>query len=186
MVLHPTYSPMPPHIQMILGNFPLSLQTHQHWCFHPPPSVLLVHSNLEMQIDTQTWVVYLLKTSLPRLVTDFGLNISCGWSSTTKVPAPFWSLWLSTTNCDWEVYSIHSFKWVIDYISLCGDHRPELGHPWRPLVYNLAIPLLVVETTCALQTILLFLTLICPTLDFNMAFMLSLTYFSPSSRLSFI
>jgi hypothetical protein len=29
-----------------------SPQTHQHWCFHPPLSVPLIHNNLEMQIDT--------------------------------------------------------------------------------------------------------------------------------------
>jgi hypothetical protein len=52
MVFHPT--------QMILGNFPQFPQTHQHLCFHPPPNVPLVHSNLEMQIDTQTWVVYFM------------------------------------------------------------------------------------------------------------------------------
>jgi len=37
MVLHPTHSPMRLHIQMIVGNFPQSPQTHQHWCFHPLP-----------------------------------------------------------------------------------------------------------------------------------------------------
>jgi hypothetical protein len=47
-VLHPTHSPMPLHIQMIMGNFSYSPQTHQHWCFHPPPNVPLVHSNMEM------------------------------------------------------------------------------------------------------------------------------------------
>ncbi len=47
-VLHPTHSPMPLHTQMIVGNFPQSLQTHQHWCFHPPLSIRFVHSNLEM------------------------------------------------------------------------------------------------------------------------------------------
>jgi len=30
VVLHPTCSPMPLHIQMIMGNFPQSPQTHQH------------------------------------------------------------------------------------------------------------------------------------------------------------
>ncbi len=60
LVPHPTHSPMPLHIQMIVGNFLQSLRTHQHWRFHPPLNVPLVHSNLEMQIDTQTWVVYLL------------------------------------------------------------------------------------------------------------------------------
>ncbi len=59
-VLHPTHSPMPLHTQMILGNFPQSPQTHQHWCFHPPSSVPLVHSNMEIQTDTQTWVVSFL------------------------------------------------------------------------------------------------------------------------------
>jgi hypothetical protein len=40
-VLHPMHSHVPLHTQMILGNFPRS-----------PPSVPLVHNNLEMQIDT--------------------------------------------------------------------------------------------------------------------------------------
>ncbi len=48
VVCHPTHSPMPLHTQMILGYFPQFLQTHQNWCFHPPPSVPLVHINLEM------------------------------------------------------------------------------------------------------------------------------------------
>jgi hypothetical protein len=39
---------------MIVGNFPQSPQTHQHWCFHPHPSVPLIHNNLEMQTNTQT------------------------------------------------------------------------------------------------------------------------------------
>ncbi len=47
-ILHQRHSPMPLHTQMIVANFPRSLQTHQHLCFHPPPSVPLVHSNLEM------------------------------------------------------------------------------------------------------------------------------------------
>jgi hypothetical protein len=34
MVLHPTHSPMPLHTQMILGNFPQSPQTHQHYQMH--------------------------------------------------------------------------------------------------------------------------------------------------------
>ncbi len=53
-VLHPTHSHVPLHIQMIVGNFPQSPQTHQHWCFHPHPSVPLIHNNLEMQTNTQT------------------------------------------------------------------------------------------------------------------------------------
>ncbi len=60
MVFHPMHSPIPLHTKMILGNFLQSPQTHQHWCFHPPPSVPLIHSNLEMQTNTQTWVVYLM------------------------------------------------------------------------------------------------------------------------------
>jgi hypothetical protein len=60
MVLRPTHSPMPLHTQMTIGNFPQSLQPHQYWCFLPPLNFPLVHSNLEMQTDTQTWVVYLL------------------------------------------------------------------------------------------------------------------------------
>ncbi len=52
MVFHPTYSPMPLHIQMIMGNFPQSPQTYPHLCFHPPPNLPLVHNNLEMKIDT--------------------------------------------------------------------------------------------------------------------------------------
>jgi hypothetical protein len=36
------------HTQMILGNFPRSPQTHQHWCCHPPPNVPQIHYNLEM------------------------------------------------------------------------------------------------------------------------------------------
>jgi hypothetical protein len=48
MVPHPTHSHVPLHIQMIMGNFLQSPQTHQHRCFHPPTNVPLVHSNLEM------------------------------------------------------------------------------------------------------------------------------------------
>jgi hypothetical protein len=48
------------HIHLTLGSFLQSPQTHQHWCFHPPPNVPLIHSNLEMQTDTQTWVVHLM------------------------------------------------------------------------------------------------------------------------------
>jgi len=33
---------------------PQSLQEHWYWCFLPPPNLQLVHSNLEMSIDTQT------------------------------------------------------------------------------------------------------------------------------------
>ncbi len=47
-VLHPTHSHVLLHTQIILDNFPKSPKTHQHWCFHPPPSVPLVHNNLEM------------------------------------------------------------------------------------------------------------------------------------------
>jgi hypothetical protein len=47
-VLQPTHSPMLLHIQMIMVNLPQSPHTHQHWCFHPPPSLPLVHSNLDM------------------------------------------------------------------------------------------------------------------------------------------
>jgi hypothetical protein len=54
VVFHPTHSPVPLHTQMIIGNFPQFPQPHQYWCFDPPPSFPLVHSNLEMQIDTQT------------------------------------------------------------------------------------------------------------------------------------
>ncbi len=43
-VFHPTHSHVPLHTQMILGNFLQFPQTHQHWCFHPPPGVPLVHS----------------------------------------------------------------------------------------------------------------------------------------------
>jgi hypothetical protein len=53
-VFHPKHSPMPLHIQMIMVNFLQSLHTHQHWCFHPPPSLPLLHCNLET--DTQTWL----------------------------------------------------------------------------------------------------------------------------------
>jgi len=59
-ILHPTHSLMPLHTQMIVGNFLKSPQRHQHWCFHPPPNVPLVHNNLEIQTNTQTCVVYLL------------------------------------------------------------------------------------------------------------------------------
>jgi hypothetical protein len=48
IILHPTHSHVLLHIQIVLGNFPKSLQTHQHRCFHPPPSVPLVRTNLEM------------------------------------------------------------------------------------------------------------------------------------------
>jgi hypothetical protein len=47
-ILHPTHSPVPFHIQMIVGNFIQFPQTHQHWCFFPPPNVPLIHNNLEM------------------------------------------------------------------------------------------------------------------------------------------
>jgi hypothetical protein len=60
VVLHPTHSLMPLHTQMIIGNFLQSPQPHQYWCFLPPPNLPLVHGNLEMQTNTQTWVVYLL------------------------------------------------------------------------------------------------------------------------------
>ncbi len=53
IVFHPTHSHVLLHTQMILGNFPQFPQTYQHWCFHPPPIVPVVHSNMEMQIDTQ-------------------------------------------------------------------------------------------------------------------------------------
>jgi hypothetical protein len=48
------------HIQMIASTFPYSPQPQQYWCFLPPPSIPLVHSNMDMQTDTQTWVVYLV------------------------------------------------------------------------------------------------------------------------------
>ncbi len=48
MVFHPTHSPVPLHIQMILGNFLRSLQTHRYWCFLPPPNLPLIHNNLKM------------------------------------------------------------------------------------------------------------------------------------------
>jgi hypothetical protein len=47
-VFHPMHSLVPLHIQMILGNFPKTFQTHQHLCFFPPPNVPLVHINLKM------------------------------------------------------------------------------------------------------------------------------------------
>ncbi len=61
VVLHLMHSHVPLLTQMILDNFLQSPQTHQHWCFHRPPNVSLVHSNLELQIDTQTWVDYILQ-----------------------------------------------------------------------------------------------------------------------------
>jgi len=60
MVLHPTHSLVPLHTWMIVSNFFKSPQPHQYWHFLPPPNLPLVHSNLEMQTNTQTWVVYLL------------------------------------------------------------------------------------------------------------------------------
>ncbi len=54
MALHPTHSLVPLHTQMIVGNFLQFPQPHRYWCFLPPPSIPLVHSNLEMQINTQT------------------------------------------------------------------------------------------------------------------------------------
>ncbi len=60
MVLHPTHSLVLLHIQMIASTFPYSPQPQQYWCFLPPPSIPLVHSNMDMQTDTQTWVVYLV------------------------------------------------------------------------------------------------------------------------------
>jgi hypothetical protein len=45
---------VPLHTQMIVGNFLQFPQPHRYWCFLPPPSIPLVHSNLEMQINTQT------------------------------------------------------------------------------------------------------------------------------------
>ncbi len=60
VVLHPTHSPIPLHTQMIVGNFPQSLQPRQYWWFFPPPNLPRVHNNMEMYIDTQTWVVYLM------------------------------------------------------------------------------------------------------------------------------
>jgi len=54
IVFHPTHLHALLHTHMIVGNFPQFSQTHQHWCFHPPPNVPLVHNNLEMQTDTQT------------------------------------------------------------------------------------------------------------------------------------
>jgi len=48
VVLHPTHSLVPLHNQMIIGNFPQSLQPHRYWCFLPPPSLSLVHSNLKI------------------------------------------------------------------------------------------------------------------------------------------
>jgi hypothetical protein len=39
---------VPLHIQMILGNFLRSLQTHRYWCFLPPPNLPLIHNNLKM------------------------------------------------------------------------------------------------------------------------------------------
>ncbi len=60
VVLHPMHSHVLLHTQWILVNFLQSFQTHQHWCFHSPHNVPLVHSNLEMRTDTQNWAVYLL------------------------------------------------------------------------------------------------------------------------------
>ncbi len=54
IIVHPTHSPVRLHTQMILDKKFQPPQTHQRWCFHPPLSVPLVHSNLGMQIDTQT------------------------------------------------------------------------------------------------------------------------------------
>ncbi len=54
MVLHPTHLHVPLRTQMILGNFPQYPQPHQYLCFLPPPSFPLLHSNLEMLINTQT------------------------------------------------------------------------------------------------------------------------------------
>jgi hypothetical protein len=45
---------VPLRTQMILGNFPQYPQPHQYLCFLPPPSFPLLHSNLEMLINTQT------------------------------------------------------------------------------------------------------------------------------------
>ncbi len=76
-----------------------------------------------------------LVTSLPWLVIDSGLEISYGWLGTTRILAPSWSLWFWTTNCDWEVYCICSFIWVVDCISLRGDLHLELCFLWRSLVH---------------------------------------------------
>jgi hypothetical protein len=54
VVLHPTHSPMPLHIQMILGKFFYFPQTHRYWCFLPPFNLPLIHNNLEMQTNIQT------------------------------------------------------------------------------------------------------------------------------------
>ncbi len=54
VVLHPTHSHVPLHIHMIISNFPQSLEAHQYWCFLPPPSLPLIHNNLEMMNSTQT------------------------------------------------------------------------------------------------------------------------------------
>jgi len=54
MVFHATHSHVPLHIQMIISNYPQSLQSHRYWCFLPPPSLPLVHNNLEMPTYTQT------------------------------------------------------------------------------------------------------------------------------------
>jgi hypothetical protein len=43
LVLHPTHSTMPLHIQMVLGSFLQSPQTHWYWCFFPPLSLSLIH-----------------------------------------------------------------------------------------------------------------------------------------------
>ncbi len=74
-------------------------------------------------------------TSLPWLITDSGLGISCGWSCIIEVPTLSWSLQLWTTYCGWEVYCTHSFGWVVDCIFLYGDHCLELCLLWRPLVH---------------------------------------------------
>jgi hypothetical protein len=87
---------------MILGNFPQFAQTHQHWCFHPPPNVPLVHIN---------WRCKLIHK--PRLYTFcniFPLTKHQLWTWNFlcmiryyKIITSSWFLRLWTTNCGWEV-----------------------------------------------------------------------------------
>jgi len=86
-VLHPTHSLVLMHTQMILGNFLQSPQTHQHWCFHPLLNVPLVHNNLNANWYTNLGYIPHV-TSLPWLVIDSRLEISCGWLSIIEVFVP--------------------------------------------------------------------------------------------------
>ncbi len=54
VILHPTHSPMPSHIQMILGSFFQFLKHIDIGGFFSPLNISLGHNNLEMQTNTQT------------------------------------------------------------------------------------------------------------------------------------